>query len=733
MTLNKHIWERKYKNEMDSCPEDTFRRVAGAVAGNDPGLKDKFFAEMNSLRFIPGGRILAAAGTNKPKATLSNCFVMSPPDDSMSGILNALNDGALTMQAGGGIGVNFSKLRPFGDPVEGTGSIASGPVSFMHMWNAMSMTISGVGDRKGAMIAVLNCDHPDIMRFITAKANNSKEHKVLEKFNLSVGITDDFLHAVKSDGTWDLKFNGKVYKTVRAREIWDTIMENAHRKAEPGILFLSRINELSNLKYCEHIDATNPCGEQPLAPFGSCNLGAVNLSRFVTHPFTDKADFAFPDFHDCVRTSVRFLDNVLDINYYPLNEQREDARRKRKIGLGIMGLGTALAMLRVRYGSDESIEWVDKIMSFMRDTACSYSVELGEEKGTFPLFDPEKYLDGAFIKGLPENIRESIRTKGIRNANLLTIAPTGSISQLAGNVSSGVEPIFCIEYERTNYGEVTPVKDPAFQLYCDLFGQVRAKDAPGYFVGAHDLTPEEHLKVMAACQKYIDASISKTINLPASITVKEMEDVYLHAYELGCKGCTVYREGSLDEEILRKKEARKQSFNPEGYYDLDGKRYQVKIPESKHAYYLNFSHVRNGEGSVKPFELFINTKDPMVDEWTRALGRLVSAVFRNLDDPTFLADEFKEVYAQSGFFSSRRRKFVPSLVAEFGHVLADYFSHIGLTEQEVPIEAYAEANGDDTKATPHLGYCKKCGQQSLIYQEGCMKCINPACLYNRCG
>ncbi len=300
-------------------------------------------------------------------------------------------------------------------------------------------------------------------------------------------------------------------------------------------------------------------------------------------------------------------------------------------------------------------------------------------------------------------------------------------------MSSGVEPIFCIEYERTNYGEVTPVKDPTFQLYCDMFGQVTAKNAPGYFVGAHDLAPEEHLKVMAACQKYIDASISKTINLPVSITVKEMEDVYLHAYELGCKGCTVYREGSLDEEILKKKEVRKQSFNPEGYYDLDGKRYQVKIPESKHAYYLNFSHVRNGEGGVKPFELFINTKDPMVDEWTRALGRLVSAVFRNLDDPTFLADEFKEVYAQSGFFSSRRRKFVPSLVAEFGHVLADYFSHIGLMEQEVPIEAYAEANGNDMEVKPHLGYCKKCGQQSLIYQEGCMKCINPACLYNRCG
>ena len=259
MNLNKNIWEKKYRDEIDKTPQDTFRRIAKAAARVDPGWEDKFFEEMNRLRFLPGGRILAAAGTNKPKATLSNCFVMPPVPDDMTGIHDAIKDGALTMQAGGGIGINFSGLRPHGSPVGGTGSVASGPVSFMHEWNAMSMTISGVGDRKGAMIAVLNCDHPDIMSFVTSKAGNTKEHKVLEKFNISVGVTDDFLDAVKADGTWDLKFNGKMCNTIRAKELWDLIMENAHRKAEPGILFLTRINELSNLNYCENIDATNPC------------------------------------------------------------------------------------------------------------------------------------------------------------------------------------------------------------------------------------------------------------------------------------------------------------------------------------------------------------------------------------------------------------------------------------------------------------------------------------------
>lgn len=740
MQLNENIWRKKYKSASDETPADTFRRVARAAAKGDQRWEDAYCREMESLRFIPGGRILAAAGANKPKATLSNCFVMAPVPDDMGGIMDALKDGALTMQAGGGIGINFSNLRPYGSPVGGTGSIASGPLDFMHMWNAMSMNISGVGDRKGAMIAVLNCDHPDIMKFITSKAGNTKDHKVLEKFNISVGVTEEFIWHVKDDKEWDLKHDGKVYETVRARVIWDTIMENAHRKAEPGILFLSRINDRNNLWYAEKIDSTNPCGEQPLAPYGSCNLGAVNLAQFVIKPLGEDAAFDFEAFATTVRLGVRFLDDILDVNYYPLPLQHDDAMKKRKVGLGIMGLGSALAMLKIRYGSEESLDMVSQIMSVMRDTAYTYSVELAKEKGAFPVLDMEKYLGGQFVSTLPEHIKKGIRKYGIRNANLLTIAPTGTIAQLAGNVTSGVEPIFCLEFERTNYGEDISIKDPIFQFYCDTVSKVAVCDAPPFFVTAHALTPEEHLRVMAECQRHIDSSISKTINLPGDIGVKDMEDVYLRAFDLGCKGCTVYRQGSLDEEILKKKDSGKQppvktfSSRP---YKLEGPTFKVKVPDSKHAFYITFTHIVNEDGSKQPYEMFIRTKDPAAEEWTKALGRLISAVFRSSDDVTFVAEELRDVLGHSGFFSGQRRKFVPSLVAEFGNVIADYFADIGLMQPEVPIEVYAEeingSSAKEQKGAPSLAYCKKCGKHSVIFQEGCMKCLNPSCLESKCG
>jgi ribonucleoside-diphosphate reductase alpha chain len=296
--------------------------------------------------------------------------------------------------------------------------------------------------------------------------------------------------------------------------------------------------------------------------------------------------------------------------------------------------------------------------------------------------------------------------------------------------------MFCIEYDRMNYGEDISIKDPTFQLYCDTIEAAPAERAPSYFVDAHTLTPEEHLKVMAACQRYIDSSISKTINLPKDIAVKEMEHVYLLAYEMGCKGCTVYREGSLDEEVLKKKDTHKPAVKVgDMSYDLDGKRYKVKIPDSKHAFYLNFSHSVDDNGGKRPLELFLNTKDPTIEEWTKAIGRLVSAVFRNVEDPTFLAEEMKEVYGQSGFWSARRRMWVPSLVAEFGYVLQDYFVSIGIIEPEVPIAVYEEqVNGSTGKpaSASKLGYCRVCGKHSMVFQEGCPKCINPACLFTRC-
>ncbi|MDI1472096.1 adenosylcobalamin-dependent ribonucleoside-diphosphate reductase [Thermodesulfovibrio sp. 1176] len=725
--ISQLIWEKKYKTEKESSIEETFARVAKAIADNKEQER-KFFDIMSSLKFIPGGRILAYAGRGNEKATLSNCYVMSDPEDSMDGIMKSLHECALTMKAGGGIGLNFSNLRPAGDYVRGTDSKSSGPVSFLKMWNAMSRTIAGVGHRKGAMLASMNINHPDIENFISAKRENSVQNPVLEMFNISVAITDDFMKAVKEDKEWQLKFNGKIYKTVKARDIWHLIVENNWAKAEPGVIFIDRVNRLNNLWYCERITTTNPCGEQPLPPHGACTLGAVNLTQFVAHPFTPDASIYIDDLADTVATAVEFLDNTVDKNYYPLESQKQEATNKRRIGLGIMGLGSALAMLGVKYNSEEALKVVDVIMTVIRDNAYMKSVKLAREKGSFPLFDKEKYLYGnpeSFAYNLPEEIKKEIKKYGIRNGCLLTVAPTGSISQLANNVSSGVEPVFSLSYIRRNYNEEFEVNDYAWEMYKNIEVATNG-NKPEFFVTAHETSPEWHIKVMAQVQKYVDASISKTINLPKEITVEQMMDIYMLAYESGLKGCTTYRVGSLETEILsteKKKEEKdkKEIKIYERPYKLGSTTYKVKIPGTQHAYYLTFSYEKTKEGKNKPIELFINTKDTSMEEWTKLIGRMVSAVFRQVDDPTFLIEEFKQIYSPSGFFSPKRKKYVPSLQAEFGEVMKDFFIEIGLLDPEIPIDEYEN----------NLGKCPACGKKGAIYEEGCIKCL--LCGYSKCG
>ncbi|MEM1973703.1 MAG: adenosylcobalamin-dependent ribonucleoside-diphosphate reductase [Thermoplasmata archaeon] len=721
--ISQLIWEKKYKTEKESSIEETFARVAKAIANNKQ-QESKFFEIMSSFKFIPGGRILAYAGRGNEKATLSNCYVMSDPEDSMDGIMKSLHECALTMKAGGGIGLNFSNLRPAGDYVRGTDSRSSGPVSFMQMWNAMSRTIAGVGHRKGAMMAVVNINHPDIENFITAKKENTSKNPVLEMFNISVAITDDFIETVKEDREWQLKFNGKVYKTIKARKLWHLIVENNWAKAEPGVIFIDRINKLNNLWYCERITATNPCGEQPLPPNGACTLGAINLTQFVINPFSNNATINTHDLAQTVATAVEFLDNTVDKNYYPLDTQRTEAQSKRRIGLGIMGLGSALAMMGVKYNSEEALKIIDIIMSTIQTTAYLTSVKIAKEKRAFPLFDKEKYLFGnpkSFAANLPPEIKREIQKYGIRNGCLLTVAPTGSISQLANNVSSGVEPIFSLSYIRRNYNEEFEVNDYAWELYRKT---VNENNKPDYFVTAYEISPEWHIKVMAQVQKYVDASISKTINLPKETTVEQMMDIYMLAYNSGLKGCTTYRAGCLETEILstekKKEETKKEIKFYERPYKLESKTYKVKIPGTQHAYYLTFSYEKI-EDKNKPIELFINTKDTSMEEWTKLIGRMVSAVFRQVDDPTFLIEEFKQIYSPSGFFSPKRRKFIPSLQAEFGEVMKDFFIEIGLLDPEVPIEEYEN----------NLGKCPACGKKGAIYEEGCIKCL--LCGYSKCG
>ncbi len=571
--ISRHIWRTKYRHgNGDSGEPDisaTWRRVAGALAAAEPadqaGWQSRFEAALTGFRFLPAGRILAGAGTDA-RVTLFNCFVMGRIADSMDGIFEALKEGALTMQQGGGVGYDFSTLRPRGAVTRHTRTIASGPVSFMDIWDAMCGTVLSTGARRGAMMATLRCDHPDIEEFVDAK----REAGRLTRFNVSVQVTDAFMETVKEDGDWPLVFPDdaletdegederlprqwpgyaepvpcRVVRRVGARELWDRIMRATYDTAEPGVFFVDRVNRWNNLRYREHITATNPCGEQPLPPYGSCNLGSINLAAFVREPFTDRARLDLEAIRELVPTAVRMLDNVIDASRFPLPMQAETERGNRRVGLGITGLGDTLIMLGLHYASEPARARARKALATITETAYRASVTLAEEKGPFPDLDRERYLEAPFIRGLPEDIRDGIARAGIRNSHLTSIAPTGTISLLANNVSGGLEPAFDFRFRRRvleldgSHTEYT-VEDYGHRLWRERFGE----DAPlsDAFVTAPELDPEDHLAMQAALQPHVDSSISKTVNIPANLPFEHFQDVYRRAYELGLKGCTTYR------------------------------------------------------------------------------------------------------------------------------------------------------------------------------------------------
>ncbi|RBI84285.1 adenosylcobalamin-dependent ribonucleoside-diphosphate reductase [Rhodosalinus halophilus] len=551
------IWDMKYRfKQADGTPidrtvEDSWRRVARALAGveaESDRWEERFYAALEDFRFLPAGRILAGAGTAR-KVTLFNCFVMGTIPDSMGGIFDNLKEAALTMQQGGGIGYDFSTIRPRGAPVDGVAADASGPLSFMDVWDAMCRTIMSAGSRRGAMMATLRCDHPDIEDFIAAKSDPAR----LRNFNVSVLVTDAFMEAVKADGPWELTFGGKVYHTVEARDLWNRIMRATYDYAEPGVIFIDRINAMNNLAYAEEIAATNPCGEQPLPPYGACLLGSVNLARLVRDPFTAQAHLDQAELEELVATAVRMMDNVVDASNFPLPEQRAEAQAKRRIGLGVTGLADALLMLGLRYGSDKAAAQTEDWLHRVQRAAYLASVELAKEKGPFPLFEADAFLASGTMQAMDADVRAAVAAHGIRNALLTSIAPTGTISLYAGNVSSGIEPVFAYAYTRKvlqKDGSRTEeeVVDYAVQLYREKFGE--DAELPEHFVNAQTLAPEEHVKMQAAAQKWVDSSISKTINVPADIAFEDFKEVYLQAYETGCKGCTTYRPNDVTGSVL---------------------------------------------------------------------------------------------------------------------------------------------------------------------------------------
>jgi ribonucleoside-diphosphate reductase alpha chain len=604
-----------------------------------------------------------------------------------------LKEAALTMQQGGGIGYDFSTIRPKGAPVAGVAADASGPLSFMDVWDAMCRTIMSAGSRRGAMMATMRCDHPDIESFITAKQDAAR----LRMFNLSVLVTDAFMESVNADGSWDLVFGGKVYRTVQARDLWNRIMRATYDYAEPGVIFIDRINAANNLHYCETIAATNPCGEQPLPPYGACLLGSVNLARLVSNPFTEEARLDRDALDDLVRTAVRMMDNVIDTSGFPLPQQAEEARTKRRIGLGVTGLADALLMLGLRYGAMDAVSQTETWMKEIARSAYLASIDLAREKGAFALFDAEKFLASGTMQHMDHDVREAIRVHGIRNALLTSIAPTGTISLYAGNVSSGIEPVFAYSYRRKVLqpdGSRTEeeVEDYAVQLWRELNGDAVL---PEYFVNAQTLEPLDHVRMQAAAQKWVDSSISKTINVPESISFEAFKDVYLAAWDQGCKGCTTYRPNEVTGSVLAVSEttdaAPQSDTGAEVIYlsepldrpeTLEGQTYKLKWPVSEHAIYITINDIIVG-GRRRPFEVFINSKNMEHYAWTVALTRMISAVFRRGGDVSFVVEELKAVFDPRGGAWMGGR-YIPSILAAIGRVIEEHLGQDRLHRRRWP-------------------------------------------------
>ncbi len=752
------IWDMKYRfKEADGTPrdgvvEDSWRRIARALATVEKtpaDWEDKFYNALEDFRFLPAGRITAGAGTGR-SVTLFNCFVMGTVPDNMDGIFNALREAALTMQQGGGIGYDFSTIRPKGAEVKGVAADASGPLSFMDVWDAMCRTIMSAGSRRGAMMATMRCDHPDIEAFITAKSDAVR----LRMFNLSVLVTDDFMAAVKADGPWELQFAGKVYQTLKARDLWNKIMQATYDFAEPGVIFIDRINAANNLSYAETIAATNPCGEQPLPPYGACLLGSINLARLVKDPFETGADIDQAELDDLVATAVRMMDNVVDASRFPLEQQAAEARAKRRIGLGVTGLADALLMVGLRYGSEEAARQTEQWLHRIARAAYLASVHLASEKGAFPLFDKDAYLASGTMQGMDEDIRAAVAEHGIRNALLTSIAPTGTISLYAGNVSSGIEPVFAYSYSRKvlqKDGSRTEeeVVDYAVALWREKFGDA---DLPEHFVNAQTLAPEDHVRMQAAAQRWIDSSISKTINVPEDINFEAFKDVYMQAWDQGCKGCTTYRPNDVTGSVLTVSENSdaapgeapdqiQGSFPGEGgeivYMsepldrpaELDGATYKLKWPDSNHAIYVTVNDIVLN-GHRRPFEVFINSKNMEHFAWTVALTRMISAVFRRGGDVSFVVEELKAVFDPRGG-AWMNGKYIPSILAAIGGVLEQHMIQIGFLEGE-GLGLKEDPKAQVVNLAENRGpACPSCGAFEMRMVEGCMTC--GSCGFSKCG
>ncbi|TWG86661.1 ribonucleoside-diphosphate reductase class II [Cupriavidus gilardii J11] len=814
--ISLEVLREKYAKGEERSVTDVRARVARALAEAEaPELREAWaqrFLDVLQGGFVPAGRIHSAAGT-RIEATLINCFVQ-PVGDAVSetrggkpSIYAAVAQAAETMRRGGGVGYDFSAIRPAGALVHGTHSRASGPVSFMKVFDASCATVESAGARRGAQMGVLRADHPDIEAFIHAKDGGE-----LTNFNLSIGVDDAFMQAVEDDGEIELVHEATpapeaiaagawrrddgmwVYRRVSARQLWDQVMQATYDHAEPGILFLSRINADNNLYYCERIEATNPCAEQPLPAYGCCDLGSIDLTRFVRAPFSEEAAFDFETFRAMVPVAVRMLDNVLDVTYWPLPEQRAEAMAKRRIGLGFLGLGSALVMLGVRYDSDAGRELAARIAQAMRDAAYLGSTELAREKGAFPLFDADAYLDSAFARRLPQPVREAIRAHGIRNSHLLSIAPTGTITlAFADNASNGIEPAFSWTYQRRkrmadDSYKVYEVADHAWRLYRHLGGDTA--QLPESFVTALQMSALDHMKMLQAVQPYIDSSISKTVNVPEDYPYEAFRNLYLDAWKAGLKGLATYRPNRVLGAVLSVEPSAGQGgvaaaddplrkpFGSRPVGDLEGVTSKVEYMtyEGHKTVYLTVNFMRvtgvvDGKPATieRPVEFFMPAGQRSEgQQWITSTMRLLSMVARSGGSIAKALADMRNVVWDKGTVrygvltrqdGTEVPRFHDSEVAAIGYALQRILIKRGFLDvegQQVPVATLAArlaqrdggqaidaapasapgvATGPGSASAPGVGSgkrCPDCGAHALHKVDGCAKCAN--CGYvGECG
>ena len=737
--LGRSVLEMKYLAPGEKNPWELWKRQAKALASVEktPELQDKweaaFFEALKNFKFVPGGRIMHGAGREDITTTLNNCYVVGIKDDSIKSIYDCVIQEAMTYKYGGGCGHDLSVLRPGGDEILGTGGNSCGPVGFMNLFSENTNTIAQHG-RRGANMQTLRVDHPDIEKFIEIKTGDID---MVKYSNISVLLTDDFMDAVQTDSDFDLHWGGKTYRTVKAKDLWMKIIEHAHASAEPGLLFWDTMTKYHNAEYCSPLVSTNPCAEQPLPDGGCCNLGALNLERFVDQD----GNFDFDGFKETTAIGARFLDNVIDYNLdrHALEEQKQNAVNDRRVGLGILGLGDMLVKMGIQYDSDEALEMISKIMEIHRDTAYETSAELAKEKGQFPNFDWDGYSQSLFVQDLPKKLQTKIKNHGVRNCTLTTVAPTGS-GAIVARVTSGVEPIFATSYKRKVKKNDSLGKEfDTFTVYHPVVQEMFGTDEnlPKYVVTAHNVDPFFRVKMQGVVQKYIDSSISSTVNLAEETTVDTVADIYMTAYKADLKGITVYREGSREGILITDDKSSESGENTLENSEMKTARMRPSTTQGK------TRRMRTGDGTLYVTvnedenglcEVFtaIGKAGGTVAAQTEAISRLISLSLRSGVDPNSIISQLKGISGPNPTWEDGQ--LILSTPDAIGRAL-ESFVNGDATPDDSKKKAQFEIAEDSTNTSKPIAkeygqHCSECDGSGIVNEGGCLVCKD--CGWSKC-